>query len=254
MEISLFCKNNYWLNLTEMIKKILALPIVVAMIALGFAGSASAQTVSPLLQIQLATNGLTSPLVAGGDDATVARLRLDTTGSAEAVRISSLPFILTTGSGAQADTLNNCRVFNEAAGTVALNTADADDTLDAGRNNIELSSALVVPAGSQMTLALRCDVDEDLVAGGTFTFSMNSADVVATGAASGVRAIVTVPGAAVIPPIVVTPPVVVVPPATPGMPATGANSDAAKNVALAIGTVLLAGLAMTYSSRKSQNA
>lgn len=234
-----------------MIKKILALPIAVAMIALGFAGSASAQTASPLLQIQLATNGLTSPLTAGGDDATVARLRLDTTGSTEAVRISSLPFILTTGSGAQADTLNNCRVYNEAAGTVALNDADANDTLNAGLNNIALDSALVIPAGSQMTLALRCDIDEDLVAGGTFTFSMNSANVVATGVTTGLAAIVTVPGAAVIPPVVVVPPVVVIP-TTPGMPATGADSDAAKNVALALGTVLLAGIGMTYS--RKQNA
>lgn len=238
------------------IKNFLALPVAIAVFALGFVGSANAQVASPLLQIQLATNGLTNTLTAGGEDATVARLRLDTTGSLEPVRITSLPFILTTGSGALASTLGNCQLYNEAAPNVALNTfatTSATTTLGTGMNNIVLNNALVIPANSQITLALRCDVGANLVAGGTYTFSMNSADVVATGGTTGLRAIVTVPGAAVVTPIVtvpvVTTPVVV----TPQMPATGANGDAARNVMIALGTVLLAGLGLTYS-RKSQNA
>lgn len=232
-----------------MIKKIIALPIVIAMFAIGFAGSASAQVATPLLQIQLATNGLTNPLSAGGDDATVARLRLDTTGSSESVRISSIPFILTTAAGARADSLENCRVYNEAAGSVALNNSNSSTVMSAGMNSITLNSALVIPANSQMTLALRCDIGTNLVAGGTYTFSMNSADVVATGVSTGLRAIVTVPGSAVIPPIVVVPPVVV--PVTPGMPATGANSAATETVALAVATVLLAGIGMTYARKQT---
>src|SRR3989344_3735555 len=103
--------------------KLIALPLLVAVFAMAsFAGVASAQVAGPRVQIQLATNGLTNPLVASTTGATVARLSLNTTGSSEPVRISSLPFILTTGNGASADALYNCRVYNEAAPGVALNS------------------------------------------------------------------------------------------------------------------------------------
>src|SRR3989344_2999603 len=236
------------------LSKLLILPMVVALLGLGFE-SASAQTVSPMLQIQLATNGLTSPLSAGAQDAVIARLRLDTAGSVEPIRITGLPFRLFTGSGANAATLYSCQVYNEANTSVALNTfstttATSTTALSAGLNTVTLDSPLILAPNTQTVLSLRCDVNTDLVAGGTYTFSMNTADVVATGTNTGLQAIVTIPGAAVIPPV--TPPIV--PPATPGMPATGAGGEATQNAMALLSGLAIAGLGYAYSRSRKVSA
>lgn len=233
-----------------MLKKLIVFPLAFAVFALGFAGPANAQVGTPRLALQFGTNGLTNPLVASTTDATIARLLLDTTGSTEAVRISSLPFNLVTGSGALTSTLQNCRVFNESAPTVALNTpATATTSMVAGLNNITFNSPLILPANTLTTVALRCDIAGDLVAGGTYTVNMNTANVVATGAVTGVPALVTIRGSVVVPPII-TPNV----PATPGLPATGAGSEAAQNVAMLIASLLIAGLGFTsFNYRKKAN-
>ncbi len=229
------------------IKKLLILPLAIATMVLG-AGQAGAQMVSPILAIQLTNSGLTSPLVASSEGATVARLVLDTTGSTEAVRISSLPFILSTSNGALASTLSDCRVYNEANADVAI-SGSTSNSLVGGVNNIVLSNTMTLPAGSVTTLALRCDVGSNLVTNGTYTFSMNTANVAATGATTGLPAVVTVRGAA---PVVV-PPVVVIPPIVPGMPVTGANGNAATNIAALLGSVLVAALGFAYI-KQSKNA
>ena len=233
-----------------MIKKSIVASLAFALLALGTFGSASAQVASPRVALQFGTNGLTNPLVENTSDATIARLLIDTTGSTEAVRIASLPFNLVVGNGAEADTLMNCRVFNEAAGTVALNSADDDDTLSSGINTITFSTPLVLAANTLTTFALRCDVGDDLVAGGTYTVNMNTANVVATGVTTGLPALVTVRGSVVVPPIV-TPPIVVVPPVvTPGMPATG--GEAAQNIAMLLAAVLIAGLGFSSLNLRSK--
>lgn len=178
--------------------------LAVAVFAFASIGPAEAQVVAaPRVALQFATNGLSSPLVASSTNATIARLLLDTTGSTEAVRINSLPFNLIVGGGASASSLMNCRVFNEAAPTVALNTpASATTTLSSGINNIALNASLVMAANTLTTLALRCDVSGDLAAGGTYTINMNTGNVVATGAVTGLPALVTIRGAAPVPPVV----------------------------------------------------
>lgn len=226
------------------IKKMLILPLAIATMALGSFGSASAQVVAPRVALQFGTNGLTNPLVASSSDATIARLLLDTTGSTEPVRISSLPFNLVLGGGASASTLRNCRVFNEAAPTVALNTPASTTTeMVAGINNISLNTPIVLAANTLTTLALRCDVAGNLVAGGTFTVNMNTNNVVATGALSGLPALVTIRGAAVVPPVIVPP---VIPPVTPGIPSTGAGGEAAQNIAMLAASLLIATLGFSY--------
>lgn len=231
------------------ITKILILPLAVLTFALGTIGSAEAQVASPQVALQFGTNGLTSPLTASSTDAVVARLLLDTTGSTEAVRIASLPFNLITGNGAFASTLHNCRVFNESNTSIALNTpADSMAGLSTGINNLIFNSALILPAGTLTTLSLRCDVRADLVAGGTYTINMNTNNVVATGASTGLPAAVTIRGVAVVPPVVVIPPVFV-----PGMPATGAAGEAAQNVAMLLASLLLAGLGFSYLNVKRQS-
>jgi hypothetical protein len=228
------------------INKFIAVPLAVATLALSGWGMANAQVVGPRVALQFGTNGLTSPLNANADDAVIARLLLDTTGSTEAVRISSLPFNLITGGGALAGSLENCRVYNEADVNTALNTATGD--LVSGINNIALNNTLTLGANTMTTLSLRCDVGSDLVSGGTYTINMNTANVVATGASTGLPAAVTVRGAVVVPPVVVIPPVI-----TPGLPTTGAANEMAQNLAMIIAALLMAGLGVSYMNVKRQS-
>jgi hypothetical protein len=232
------------------INKFLALPLAVGLMVLGSIGSANAQTAAPRVAIQLATGGLTSPLTPGISNAVMARLILDTTNSSEAVRISSLPFHLTLGGGAQAATLQNCRVYNEAAPTVGLT---GTTTIAANLNAVQLENPLVLAANSVTTLALRCDVAQDLVAGGTYTFSMNTANLAATGVTSGAPAIVTIRGAAPVTPVTPVTPT----PVVPGLPPTGAGpngGDAGKNVAIILGSLAIAGFGAAYARRAPNKA
>lgn len=230
------------------IKKIIAVPLAVSIFALSGWGMASAQVAGPRVALQFGTNGLTSPLTANADNAVIARLLLDTTGSTESVRIASLPFNLITAGGALAGTLQSCRVFNEADVNTSLNTPVAPAGLQAGINNIILNNALVLAPNTMTTLSLRCDVGSDLVSGGTYTVNMNTANVVATGASTGLPALVTVRGAVVVPPIV-TPPT----PTTPGLPTTGAANEVAQNLAMIVAALLMAGLGVSYMNVKRQS-
>ncbi len=224
--------------------KFLILPVAVMAFALA-ASTAGAQVIGPRVSLQFATNGLTSPLSTSSTDAVVARLLLDTTGSTEAVRIASLPFNLVVGNGASASSLRNCRVYNESDLNNALNTSSATATLFTGINSIVFSNAMILQPNTLTTVSLRCDVG-DLVSGGTFTINMNTNNVVATGASTGLPASVTIRGAVVIPPVVVVPPV------TPGLPTTGASGQAAQSVAMIAASLLLASLGFSYLKVKQQ--
>lgn len=212
----------------------MALALSMFAIAIG----ANAQTVQPRVAIQLLTSGLTSPLVASSTDNVMARLVLDTTGSPEAVRISSLPFILTTGNGAASGTLTNCTVVNES--NVNSDLSGNSGGLVAGINSINLSNPLVLAAGTVTTLQLRCDATGGLVSGGTFTFSMNTANVAGTGVSTGLPALVSVRGAV---------PTVPVIPVIPTVPNTGAGGDATANIALLLGSFTLATLGVVYTRK-----
>ena len=216
------------------------------MVVSAFALSASivGAQVAPVVALQFATNGLTNPLSANMSDAVIARLLIDTTGSSEGVRISSLPFNLITGGGASASTLNDCYVVNENDVNDRLNNAGTG-SLSNGMNSINLDSPLVLAAGALTTLSLRCDISSNLVAGGTYTINMNTANVVATGVSTGMSALVTVRGSIVIPPIVVNPPVT-----TPSFPVTGATGQAAQTSAMIIASLLIASLGFSYLSLK----
>jgi hypothetical protein len=234
-------------QLKEMLKKLIAIPMALALVlALGGFTAAHAQIANPTVRIQMATNGLTSPLVASSTGATVARLMLDTTGSGEPISVSSLPFILSTGNGALPSSLNMCQVYNESNPTVALNsyasgTVAASTGLVSGMNRISLSAPIVLQPNTSTVLDLRCNVDPGLVSGGTYTFSMNTGDVIATGTVTGRQAVVTVNGPVVVPPVVVV----------PGLPTTGAGSNAATNIAVLMGTVMLAGLGLVMRNKKT---
>ncbi len=221
-------------------KKILTTAVAASLLA-SFAGVASAQVIGPRVALQFATNGLANPLSASSTDAVIARLLLDTTGSTEAVRINSLPFNLIVGSGAMASSLQNCRVFNENNLSSALNTpASATTTLFSGINSITFNSPLILQPNTLTTVSLRCDVNGSLVSGGTYTVNMETSNVVATGATTGLPAVVSVRGGAVVPPV--TP----YPTPTPGLPTTGAGGEATQNVAMIIAALLMASLGFSY--------
>jgi hypothetical protein len=223
---------------TMQIKKLMVLPVAAAVFALG-AGAASAQVVGPRVALQFATNGLTNPLAASSENAVIARLLLDTTGSTEAVRISSLPFNIVTANGALASSLQNCRVYNEANSSVALNTTSSTTAAVNGVNSISFNSPLMLQPNTLTTVSLQCDVNDSLVSGGTYTVNMNTANVVATGATTGQLAAVTIRGAVTVPPVVVTPNV-------PGLPTTGAAGEAAQTAAMLAASLLIATLGFSY--------
>lgn len=233
-------------------KKILVLPIAVAFMAFGVGSVANAQVAaSPMLAVQLATTGLTNPITVG-TDATVARLVLDTTGSNTPVQISSLPLSLTVGSGANANTLTNCRVFNENNTSLALNSSNnIPSALTSGMNTITLDSPLTLPANTVTTLDLRCVAAANLVPGGTFQFSLNTANVVARDPNTGTPATVVLRGTTpvVVPPVVVPP--VTVPVVVPSVPNTGAGGQAPENIAIILGALAAATLGLAYARKAS---
>jgi hypothetical protein len=230
------------------LKKLLVLPVAIAFLGIGF-GTANAQVVTPTpsLAIGLETSGLTNPLTVG-QNATLARLTLDTTGSNTAVRISSLPFDLTTGSGATATSLTNCQVFNESNGGAITSGSNVPSTLTSGMNTVTLDNPLVLPAGTVTTLALRCNIGSNLVTGGTYQFSMNTANVVASDPVTGTPAVVTLRGVApVVVPVVPVTPVVV-----PTVPNTGAGGEASANLAIIFGSLVAAGIGLAYARRATR--
>ena len=226
------------------LNKILAIPVAAALL-MGVTGIASAQVIGPRVALQFATNGLANPLNASSTDAVIARLLLDTSGSTEAVRLNSLPFNIITGSGAMASSLQNCRVYNESNLSTALNTpASVTTTMFSGVNSIVFNSPLILQPNTLTTVSLRCDVNSTLVSGGTYTINMETSNVVATGANTGIPAVVTIRGSVVVPPVFV-------PPVTPGLPVTGASGEATQNVAMIAAALLMASLGFSYLKVKN---
>lgn len=225
-------------------KKLLVLPVAVAMLGLGF-GTANAQVVTPAprLAVALETTGLTNPLVAG-TTGTLARLTLDTTGSNTAVRIASLPLSLMTGAGATSTSLTNCRVINEASGVTLSSGTNVPATLASGMNTFTLDTPFVMLPNTVATLAVRCDIASNLVTGGTYQFSLNTANVVAVDPATGISALVTLRG--------VTGPIVIPPVVVPTVPNTGAGGNAGMNFAIIFGSLAVAGLGLAYARKATR--
>jgi hypothetical protein len=230
-------------------KKFLIIPVAIAFMAVGI-GSVNAQVPATLVGVQLATTGLTNPLVAGANDATMARLVLDTTGSNTAVRISSLPLRLTTGNGALTSTLTGCQVVNENTGATLSSGTNVVNNISTGLNNIALDSAIVLQPNTVTTLALRCDIGSNLVTNGTYQFSLNTADVVATDPATGAAAVVALRG--VTSPVVVPVPVPTVPVVVPGVPNTGAGGAASTNIMIVLGSLAAASLGLAYARKAAR--
>lgn len=207
----------------------------------AFASLANAQVATtPNLLVNLVPDSVASSINANTSNVILANVRLDATTSSEDIRLASLPITLTTGNGARASDLT-CRVVNAASPTVALNTGNnASTTMVSGLNRINLDNPVVIARGTTTNLLVRCDIGSGLVVDGTYQFSINSNNVVATGNTTGTPAVVGVTRAS-------TP--VVVPPVVPGIPNTGFGGNASTNVALILGSIVVAGLGLAYTRK-----
>ena len=226
------------------IKNLFAAPVVASLLMLALPASAQVYTTTaatPTLAVELLSTGLTANPSAGTTGATMAIVRLDTTYSPDAIRLASLPLIVSTANGATPASLTNCRVYNEASPTAALNNgSNVPGNLVSGLNVVNLDTPLVIQRGSVVLLDVKCDIAAGAVTGGTFQFSLNTANVVATGNTTGLPAAVYVG--------VSTPGGV---PSTGGvgLPNTGAGGDAGMNLALILGSLVAASLGVLYARK-----
>lgn len=226
-------------------KKMFMLPVVIALLAFSTGANAQVVTGAPRLGVQLLSNGLTANPTPGMSNATYAVIRLDTTYSGDDVRISSLPLIVTPGNGAIASNLNNCAVFNAANASVPLNSgSNVSAGMASGLNSINFNSPLVLPRGTVTTLNVNCNLNSGALNGGTYQFSLNTANVSAVGNTSGVPAVVTVGTGA---PVVVDPGTGVI-----GVPNTGMGGAASANIALLLASIAAASFGALYVRKASR--
>ncbi len=132
------------------------------------------------LSVTLGTTPANQSIVSGGQSVLFANVQLDASQSGEDVRVSSVPLTLTVGgtTGAVAS-LSSCQLFN---GTTALNTgSNVPSSLasSGSSNTFTLDNSLMVPKGTIMTLALKCNVSS--TATGTYVWSILAAGWTATG-------------------------------------------------------------------------
>lgn len=222
-------------------KKLLALPLAFALfLALGF-GSAEAQmTTQPRLYVELQTEGVASTVNPGAQNVTLANVRLDATASSEDVRVTSLPLTLATGNGGNASDLSSCRAANAGSQSNYLNTgSNVGGTLNGGLNSITFDNALVIPRGTVVSVLVTCNTSSALSSGSNYQFSINTANVRATGASTGLWAAVGV-GRAPVGGTVPTP--------IPGIPNTGAGNTTT-NLLLLTGSVVIAGFGLLYAKK-----
>lgn len=222
-----------------------------AALVLAWAGNAAAQTV-PTLKVGVDT----APSVpAGLQDATIANIVFDTTGSSDSVRINALPVGITFGSSALASNLTDCRVRNTQNLSGALNTSVPVTV--SGTNTFTLDSALTFPVGTRTELALTCDVASSTAVGGTIVVSVAPASVAATAASNGAAVTPTV-GTLLNGATAETSGTVTVTsgtgvggdPTTPGLPDTGFGGNSIPNILMLLSSLTL-GLIGVFALRRA---
>ncbi|MES2214221.1 MAG: hypothetical protein V4465_02415 [Patescibacteria group bacterium] len=220
-------------------KKFLIIPVIAALFA--FSTGASAQVAGPSLLVQLQSAGVSSAINSGAQNVTLANVRLDATASTDDIRLASLPIVLTVGNGGNASALQSCRAVNSTAPSTNLNSGtNAIANFSSGSNSIVFDNPMVIARGTAVNILVNCNIGT-LPGGGTYQFSINTANVPATAVSTGLPAVVGVGGVAVTP----TP----VPVPVPGIPNTGFGGAAPMNIALLIGSIGVAALGLTYTRR-----
>ena len=220
-------------------KRLFIVPIFVALFAFGNLGTANAQT-SPTLLVDLVNTGVASSIGPNMQNVILANVRLDTTLSSDAIRLTSLPIMINTGNGANATSLTSCQLTNATNTNLPLNSGNnVTATSNSGANNFVFDNPITLPKGTVTNLLLNCDISGSLVAGGTYQFSINSANVNAVAVSTGLPATVGVSTGGVNIPF----------PTVPGVPNTGFGDKGTMNLALIISAIVVAGLGVAYTRR-----
>lgn len=220
-------------------KKTLIIPVMVALFA--YTGSVEAQTAVPSLLVQLQSAGVAPTISAGASNVTLANIHLDATRSSDDIRLTNLPVTLTTGNGGVASNLRSCRLTNSNSATFPLNSGNnAVTNLSTGSNMITFDSPLVIPRGTSLNLFLICNIDPNLASGGTYQFSVNTSNVTAVSASTGLPAVVgTIVGGGATVPVV------------PGVPNTGFGGNVTTNILFILGAISMGALGIVYARRNA---
>jgi len=219
-------------------KKLLFVPTALALFL--FVGlTASAQS-APSLLVDMVNTGVAQSIGPNMQNVTMANVRLDTTFSNDNIRLSSLPIIVTAGNGANASSLTSCQLVNPVNTNSPLNTGNnAVSGLSSGSNTFNFDNSITLTRGTVTNLLLNCNINGSLTSGGTYQFSINTANVSAVAASTGLPATVGVSTGGVIIPN----------PTVPGIPNTGFGDAATSNMMLIIGSIVVAGLGIAYTRK-----
>lgn len=238
------------------LKQIFLAPIALLLVSLLSLGAITAEAYGPTLQVGLDPLTITQNGPNATYGVTFANIRLDATASSEDILVSRIPMSLNLGNGASASNLQNCRAVNSANPTFPLNTGGNTMYSMSGSalNTFNLDTPLRVSMGSAAIVSIVCDIAASNAINNTYQFTINPANVVATSAVTNTTVIPSTGNGVIVgngTSVVTTGNSGSVSPIIPTLPNTGAGGEAAGNIALIIGSLVLLGTGIIYTSRKT---
>lgn len=237
------------------LKNLLLAPIALMLISFLSLGAVTAEAAGPTLLVGLDPLTITQNGPNPTYGVTFANIRFDATQSSEDILVSRIPMSLNVGNGAVASTLQNCRVVNSNNPSIPLNTGGNAMTSvsSSALNTFNLDSSLRVPMGSSVIASIVCDIAASNAVNNTYQFTINPANVVATSAITNTTVIPTTGSGVIVGSgtSVVTSGGNGVVAVAPTLPNTGAGGEAAQNIALIIGSLVLLGTGIIYTTRKT---
>lgn len=137
------------------------------------------------LAVGVSSSPASQTFAAGATDLTMANIQLDASQSGEDLRLSSLPIRLTVGGSGAVGDLSSCRLFNGSTQLTSGSNVPSSLASSGTATTFVLDNQLVIPKGTVVTLALKCNVSSS--ANGTYTWSVTVSDTWnSTGFTSGV--------------------------------------------------------------------
>jgi hypothetical protein len=174
------------MTIVKNFKKLAASVALASLVAIP--GITFAQTVTSGLGV-----GITTPasVSAGASSAVLATINLSSTGtSGDVARVASIPVVITYGGGANASSLENCRIINNIGTSLTTGNNMLVGLLN-GTNIFVLDTPLSVSNGASAALTLNCSVRADVVPGGNVTISVAPSAFVANSVTTGSGGIIT---------------------------------------------------------------
>lgn len=123
--------------------------------------------------MRVSTTPAAQNIVAGTSQFTFANMQFDASQSGEDVRFNAAEFHYTKTSS---EDITNCRAYDDET---LLNTTAINPTLPGGAHNFIFDeNALIVPKGTIKTVSVRCDIPGSVGAGSTFSWGINTIDII----------------------------------------------------------------------------